>query len=420
MNETMTAEAGLRTYRGATIESLLPQIREELGPDAVIVRQREGLIGGVGGFFQKRCVEVDARPGGARVDVYDEEPEFVGEEEVGGPRVLSQDQKGGTAGEGVLDPPSDPAPPAGTSAPQDEQQVLVRNDAATREGLATPAVQELVGQAQPFADLLHQSADGPKSQTPPADGTKSRCQVDKSARGHEEFDNSARGAEPEVPLGPPRAEVLRQGLAASGLGEDLAREVVDAVLASAMPFANPGRLRTLVRNELALRIPVAPAAAPGARTLVVVGPAGCGKEEALAAIAAAHEAHGTAVERLDLERLPTGHEPSDGLLLIDTPPLWGGSEELGKVARRIGRLTNPEIHLAMRAGTAAAAGRELLDGLAALRPNRLMVTGAAETSHLGGVLDVAIRAGLPLGYVAENGATIAPTDPRELASRVTP
>lgn len=408
MNETMTAAAGLRTYRGETIESLLPQIREELGPDAVIVRQREGLIGGVGGFFQKRCVEVDARPGGARVDVYDEEPDVL--DEGLGPRVLSRNQKGGTAGEDVLDPPSDSAPPAGEAFVADEQHVM-RNDAATREGLATAAVQELVGQAQPFAEMLRESADGPQSQNNPADGPKSLSRDDKTAHRPGELDISARGA---------RAEALRAGLAASGLGEDLASEVVDAVLASAMPFASPGRLRTLVRNELALRIPVAWAPAPGARTVVVVGPAGCGKEEALAAIAAAHEAHGTAVERLGLEQLPARLEPRDGLLLIDTPPLWGGAEELGEVAGRLGALDNPEVHLVVRAGTAAAAGSELLEGLATLRPNRLLITGAAETSHLGGVLDLAIRSGLPLGYVAENAATIAPADARELANRVTP
>ena len=49
-----------KTYRGATLEELLPTIRAELGPDAVITRQREGLVGGVGGFFQKKCVEVEA------------------------------------------------------------------------------------------------------------------------------------------------------------------------------------------------------------------------------------------------------------------------------------------------------------------------------------------------------------------------
>lgn len=66
----------VKTFRGRTLEELLPQIREQLGPDAVVVRQREGLMGGIGGFFQQRFVEVDAMAGAARprLDVYDEEP----------------------------------------------------------------------------------------------------------------------------------------------------------------------------------------------------------------------------------------------------------------------------------------------------------------------------------------------------------
>ena len=50
-----------RTYRGGSLEELLPRIRAELGDDAVVVRQREGLTGGVAGFFQKRTVEIEAR-----------------------------------------------------------------------------------------------------------------------------------------------------------------------------------------------------------------------------------------------------------------------------------------------------------------------------------------------------------------------
>lgn len=57
MTETPT-----RRYRGSTLEELLPQIRRELGADAVITRRREGVVGGIGGFFGKRCVEVEARP----------------------------------------------------------------------------------------------------------------------------------------------------------------------------------------------------------------------------------------------------------------------------------------------------------------------------------------------------------------------
>src|ERR1700751_5646970 len=67
---------GVRTYRRRKLEDLIPQIRTELGPDAIILRQREGLMGGVGGFFAQKCVEVDAQaaPGPEpRVDIYDED-----------------------------------------------------------------------------------------------------------------------------------------------------------------------------------------------------------------------------------------------------------------------------------------------------------------------------------------------------------
>ena len=62
------------TFRGRSLEELLPQIRERLGPDAIVLRQRDGLVGGIGGFFQQRFVEVDARAAAPRIDTYDEEP----------------------------------------------------------------------------------------------------------------------------------------------------------------------------------------------------------------------------------------------------------------------------------------------------------------------------------------------------------
>jgi flagellar biosynthesis GTPase FlhF len=74
--ESNVRSAQVRTYRGRTLEEILPQIREELGPDAIILREREGLVGGVGGFFAQRFVEVDARRGdGQSIDIYDDSPD---------------------------------------------------------------------------------------------------------------------------------------------------------------------------------------------------------------------------------------------------------------------------------------------------------------------------------------------------------
>src|SRR3954466_9248249 len=99
MEASTSNDPDVKTFRGRSLDGLLPQIREELGPDAIVLRRREGLAGGVGGFFQKSYLGVEAR--------------------------------------GPL--PSDRAPEA-------------RNDGATAEGLSTPIVRTLVEQAAPFAD----------------------------------------------------------------------------------------------------------------------------------------------------------------------------------------------------------------------------------------------------------------------------
>jgi flagellar biosynthesis GTPase FlhF len=387
-----------KTYRGASIEELLPRIRADLGPEAVIVSRREGLIGGIAGFFQKKCVEVDARPGGPRIDVYDD------------------------GGETVIDPPlvTETHP--------------VRNDAATREGLETPAVQRLVGEAKPFADLLEEM-------------TPAASPVAQAYVAPEPEPEALPEPEADPTPEPRRTASLREGMVAAGLGADLAADVVDAVVANIAPFATPSRLRTLVRNELALRLPVAPAPGPGRRHLAVVGPAGTGKTAAVARVAAAHAAAGQDVACLTLEPADGGaalRAMLDGsgvkveaisyedlavallgasaqLVLIDTPaaaPSTGVTvESLGATLRAA---SVEEIHLAVRAGTASPAAVEMHENLKGLDPNRILVSAAADTSYIGAAVDVAIRTSLPVHYVAETVVDLAPADPRDLASRIVP
>ncbi|MEA2144882.1 MAG: hypothetical protein QOG59_469 [Solirubrobacteraceae bacterium] len=69
-------ERPVRTYRGRSLQELIPKIREELGPDAIILREREGLTGGFNGFFQQRCVEVDAQAPPS-VDFYDDDEDAL-------------------------------------------------------------------------------------------------------------------------------------------------------------------------------------------------------------------------------------------------------------------------------------------------------------------------------------------------------
>src|ERR1700722_3840792 len=68
-------DTATRVYRGRSVEELVPQIQRDLGSDAIILRRREGLTGGMFGFFQRAFVEIEAMPGAPGVDVYDETPE---------------------------------------------------------------------------------------------------------------------------------------------------------------------------------------------------------------------------------------------------------------------------------------------------------------------------------------------------------
>src|SRR3954447_16421392 len=65
-----------KTFRGLSLAEVETKVRAELGDDAVIVRSREGLPGGVGGFFQRRVFEVEAVAGnGAPAPAASVEPE---------------------------------------------------------------------------------------------------------------------------------------------------------------------------------------------------------------------------------------------------------------------------------------------------------------------------------------------------------
>src|SRR3954470_600525 len=63
-----------RTYRGLSLAEVERKVRAELGDDAVVVRQREGLTGGVGGFFQRRLYEGEALPGAPAPEPHAEAP----------------------------------------------------------------------------------------------------------------------------------------------------------------------------------------------------------------------------------------------------------------------------------------------------------------------------------------------------------
>ena len=108
---------GVRTYRGRTIEELIPRIRAELGPDAIILREREGLMGGIGGFFAQKCVEIDAQAA-PRVNVYADDLEDEYEDDDVQGATEEYEQFSPEPPPGYVPVPLPDAPPPDDDAPQ--------------------------------------------------------------------------------------------------------------------------------------------------------------------------------------------------------------------------------------------------------------------------------------------------------------
>src|SRR4051794_142207 len=332
MEASTSNDPDVKTFRGRSLEEILPQIREELGPEAIVLRRREGLTGGVGGFFQRPYVEVDAR-----------------------------------------------APLA------DERPLEIRSDRATAEGLSSPAVQALFEQATPFADALAAAAREARSietddtfsatmTSPPADVPPAPTGLYGPQPNAAAIEHAAPVPTPEPEVAPPAPEpyaaattppgeeppaevppaevppadappvaapqpatpspaaapappVIEAGdvdssedeldeaeplekpasaaaaekrLVAAGLSPALAADVVGEAVAHGLPFAAPRALKKLVRAALARRIPVMTEIGPQPRTVAIVGAGGAGKSSAVAHLAAAYAGAGADVAVVSL------------------------------------------------------------------------------------------------------------------------
>ncbi|MBX5440773.1 MAG: hypothetical protein IRZ32_04510, partial [Solirubrobacteraceae bacterium] len=99
MSEQTATHPEARTFRGRTLQEVLPKVREELGENAIALEVRQGTTGGIAGFFAQRCVEVDAIPGPAVDEVAGDDEEFE--------RMLAAATKAGAAGDGEPFVPAD-------------------------------------------------------------------------------------------------------------------------------------------------------------------------------------------------------------------------------------------------------------------------------------------------------------------------
>jgi flagellar biosynthesis GTPase FlhF len=401
----------VQTFRGKSLEEVLPQVREALGPDAVVLRRREGLVGGVAGFFQRPFVEVDARK---------------------------------------------PLP--------DELDPVPRNDRATEEGLASPVVRALVEQASPFADALARAERGIgtraeeflKAEAADAGLYGPQPKVEPVAEpAPPVFEPEPVVEEPAAPQPvvfhsppvPSSATGIEKALVTHGLSPQLAADVVNEAVMHGLPFATPRALKKLVRSALARRISALSRPGDKPPRIAFVGAGGAGKTTAIAHIAQAYAAAHVDVIVIALRTSDGGAtlasqlEPlgipviaaadateakrrlgrrGAGIVFIDTPPIGLGDRQTAvAVSAELRALEADEVHFALPATLSAGAADEQYAALAPLAVTDLALTHADGTTRPGAPIELAITAHRPISYFCTRDG-VDPADPADLAQRLLP
>lgn len=445
-----------RTYRGRSLEELLPRVRAELGPDAVILRQREGLTGGVAGFFQKQLVEIEAAgpeglpareeaPGGASTfDLTDDSPAMpddAASEPYGAPGGFLEQLSAAQEAARAFLPPGRP----GSNAVREDMFAPPPVADAWEGWGADPAAEDQRG--EPVAPPYKRPA-APRAQQPQIAPQIPAIPMPEARPAAPEILDRAPALRPTPREWPDEAGDLRDALVAHGLDGALADAVVGETVTHLLPFSSPAQLENLVVDALAKRIPVRPLTGTGGRVVAFVGPGGAGKTRCLARLAAAYAA------RSDLPVACVTLRPADGgtelsmllgpagvpthavtdattareriaalrdgaLVLVDTPGVSPRAEaELRALQVELDSLGVDEILLTVPATMGAAPARELVSGIRRLRPTGMALTHADETTHLGTAVGLAIDTGLPVAYVARGtliSSGLRPADGEELA-----
>ena len=288
----------IRTYQGASLEELLPQIRAELGAGAVITRRREGVTGGFAGFFGKRCVEVEAQAG-------------------------------------------TPTPAVPTRSVFDAYDVATGGE----DDDGGPVMRSLIEQASPFADALDEALAQTPAETAPA-------AADGPDRAFETLDLvSANGAVEVAARHVPAAgfEDVCSELVAAGMPRSVVDDLVRDASRMLAPFDPDASPADLVRRMLARRMRVEHGWHTKTRVIALVGPAGSGKTLTAAKLAHAYAARSPfTVRTVSLEpgegadRLAT---LTEGLELDRRQRRHGRIAQVGGTRTRSGR-ARPDRHAA--------------------------------------------------------------------------
>jgi flagellar biosynthesis GTPase FlhF len=459
----------MSVYRGRSVDELIPKIQHELGPDAIIVRRREGLTGGFLGFFQRPFVEIEAMAGAPRIDVYDEQDSFLAPPLTPSPAQsspaapLTSQPAQPTYHASPPAPPAVPAQPA-AQAPAAPAPFFTREPAAPSLGASAYVTAHLAAlaraersqaaphsfiperqplsrpsQAVDFQELIPPTGVRPSFIAPPTSATDSPPPRTFERR------TVAPGSHARARAG------VHKNLCRFGISDQLADELIDGATAHVLPFAPRAGLAQAVRTALAQRIPVAPPLPTRGAAILVVGAGGAGKTTCCAALLGAYRTGGTlpascaTLMRADdtgelemilspkiMNAIPASTPRAvralrrarvDGLAVIDTPRVSPADRAgVRELSRLLGELKPDRVLVALPATLGAAAAAQLLEALAPLGANSLALTHAEETDQIGVAIEAACRFGLAPEYMLERGRSggwrLSRVDPTGLAAKL--
>jgi flagellar biosynthesis protein FlhF len=388
-----------KTYRGKTLDEVLPQIRAELGDDAIILRRREGIVGGIGGFFGRRCVEVDAIPSPAAAS-----------------RTVALPART------VFDAYDSHHDDAGDDA-------------------ENPVIRTMLDQAHPFAQALEAAELRAESPAPAA----TMAEAADEDEGAEEFQ--------AIEFPPTAGDGDWEAAAAHAVAAGLPAAVVEALARDArramQPFAQSTSPLDLLERALARQIKVEHSWKTKRRTIALVGAAGAGKTLTAAKLCHAYATGSTlAVRTLSLEppadayRLGALTEHLDigvrvaqtpdtaaraaarmsgeSLIVVDTPPVSATDPDgIADLAAMLEAVRPDETHLVVPAWADARATVALYEAITAHFPvTRITITRLDEVGSVAAAVGLSFTLKRPLAYVTDGRRAIGglrPADAAELA-----
>ncbi len=420
----------IKTFQALTMSDALRMIKEDLGPDAVILSSKQiHKGGGMFGLFNRAMVEVAAATdaGAAGAARHNERRAAVSSPAW----ANGHDRR----------PAASPRPSSGTGR-------------GTGRGGWIVDLDKTAGAR--FEEQLRSQVVRPSAQKDPQSPGKDQRPSPASAADHrgeaawegikEELRSLRRFMESSLQLGrsdkpagldrlPARLLARYQDFLRSGLEPETAQRLVTEVLERTQPadLESETSVRQALVRLLTREIKVGgPLLGMGEwkKTVIVTGPTGVGKTTTIAKLAAHYklkEKRNVALITLDTYRVAaveqlrmyanvigvsmdvalTKREALDcirrrskaELILIDTagrsPKDEAGMEEL----RQLVDLDHPlETHLVLSATTRERDLREGLTQYAGIPISRLLFTKLDETTGFGGLFDLMLRSGLPLSY----------------------